>query len=129
MSAAESLGSHQLNSFAAFLEEKLHTSSENSIVQIPQMKNMADGKKPQKGGKKLEVMTAFEIPKDIYKDYCTPDEATHGKETKNERKVRIQRIEKRWSREWREYRYVTPKYMKKSLLILQAQDLHWHLAK
>ena len=48
MSAAESLGSHQLNSFAAFLEEKLHTSSENSIVQNPQLKKMADGKKPQK---------------------------------------------------------------------------------
>jgi len=62
MSATESLGSHQLNSFAAFLEEKLHTSSENSIVQIPQLKNMADGKKPHKGGKKPEVMTAFEIP-------------------------------------------------------------------
>ena len=65
MSAAESLGSHQLNSFAAFLEEKLHTSSENSIVQIPQLKNMADGKKPQKGGKKPEVMTAFEIPEEF----------------------------------------------------------------
>ena len=46
MSAAESLGSHQLNSFAAFLEVKLHTSSENSIVQIPHSKKMADGKKP-----------------------------------------------------------------------------------
>ena len=46
MSAAESLGSHQLNSFAAFLEEKLHTSSENSIVQIPQLKKMAAGEKP-----------------------------------------------------------------------------------
>ena len=45
MSAAESLGSHQLNSFAALLEEKLHTSLENSIVQIPHLKNMADGKK------------------------------------------------------------------------------------
>ena len=89
MSAAESLGSHQLNSFAAFLEEKLHTSSENSIVQIPQLKNMADGKKPQKGGKKPEVMTAFEIPKDIYVGYCMPDEAKHGKETKTEHKVRI----------------------------------------
>ena len=65
MSTAESLGSHQLNSFAAFLEEKLHTSSENSIVQIPQLKKMADGKKPRKGGKKPEVMTAFEIPEDI----------------------------------------------------------------
>ena len=32
MSAVESLGSYQLNSFAAFLEEMLHTSSENSIV-------------------------------------------------------------------------------------------------
>ena len=116
MSAAESLGSHQLNSFAAFLEEQLHTSSKNSIVQIPQLKNMADGKKPQKGGKKPEVMTAFEIPEEIYADYCTPDEAKFGKENKNQRKVRIQRIERRWAREWREYRYVTPKYMKKFAL-------------
>src|SRR5215216_3554154 len=74
---------------------------------------MADGKKPQKGGKKLEVNTAFEIPEDIYEEYCTPDEAKHGKENKNQRKVRIQRIERTWAREWREYRYVTPKYMKK----------------
>ena len=110
MSAAESLGSHQLNSSAAFLKEKLHTSSENSIVQIPQLKKMADSKRPQKGGNKLEVNTAFEIPADIYVGYCTPDEAKYGKETKNERKVRIQRIERRWAREWREYRYVTPKY-------------------
>ena len=83
ISAAESLGSHQLNSFAAFLEDKLHTSSENSIFQIPQLKKMADGKKPQKGGKRPEVMTAFEIPEDIYADYCTPDEAKFGKENKN----------------------------------------------
>ena len=69
---------------------------------------MADGKKPQKGGKKPEVNTAYEIPDDIYAGYCTPPE-----ETKNERKVRIQKIERRWAREWREYRYVTPKYMKK----------------
>ena len=106
MSAAESLGSHQLNSFAAFLEEKLHTSSENSIVQIPQLKKMADGKRPRKGGKRPEVNTSFEIPDDIYAGYCTPTE-----ETKNERKVRIQKIERRWAREWREYRYFTPKYM------------------
>ena len=52
MSAAESLGSHQLNSFAAFLEDKLHTSSEKSTVQNPQLKKIAYGKKPQKGGKK-----------------------------------------------------------------------------
>ena len=66
MSATESLGSHQLNSFAVFLEEELHTSLENSIVQIPQLKKMVDGKRPQKGGKKPEVMTAFEIPEEIY---------------------------------------------------------------
>ena len=82
MSAAESLGSHQLNSFAAFLEEKLHTSSENSVVQIPQLKKMADGTRTQKGGKRPEVNIAFEIPDDIYVRYCTPME-----ETKNERKV------------------------------------------
>ena len=51
-----------------------------------------------------------------YKDYCTPDEAKFGKEDKNQRKVRIQRIERRWAREWREYMYVTPKYMKKFAL-------------
>ena len=72
MSAAESLGSHQLNPFAAFLEEKLHTSSESSIVQIPQLKKMADGKKPQKGGKRPKINTAFEIPEDIYAGYCIP---------------------------------------------------------
>ena len=87
MSAAESLGSHQLNSFAAFLEEKLHTSSETSVVN-PQLKKMAD-KKPQKGGKRPEVNTAFEIPEDIYAGYCTLDEAKFGKEDKNHRKVRI----------------------------------------
>ena len=72
---------------------------------------MAEGKRPQKGGKRPEVNTAFEIPDDIYVGYCTPTE-----ETKNERKVRKQRIERRWAREWREYRYVTPKYMKKFAL-------------
>ena len=82
MSAAESLGSHQLNSFAVFLEEKLHTSSENSIVQIHHLKNMADGKKPQKGGKKPEVMTAFEIPEDLYADYCTPMRPSSEKKAK-----------------------------------------------
>ena len=102
MSAAESLGSHQLNSFAAFLEDNLHTSSETSKVQSPQVRKMADGKRPQKGGKRPETNTAFEIPDDIYDEYCTPDEATHGKENKNQRKVRIQRIERRWAKEWRE---------------------------
>ena len=95
MFAVESLGSHQLNSFAAFLEEKLHTSSKTSVVHIPQLKKMADGKKPQKGGKRPEVNTVFEIPKDIYAGYCTPDEATFGKEDKNQCKVHIQWIEGR----------------------------------
>ena len=88
MSAAESLGSHQLNSFAVFLKKNC-IPLQNSIVQNPQLKNMVDGKKPQKGGTKPEVNTVFEIPDDIYKDYCTPDEAMFGKEDKNQRKVRI----------------------------------------
>ena len=83
MSTAESLGSRQLNSFAAFLEDKLHTSSETSVVQNPQVKNMANGKRPQKGGKRLDTNTMFEIPKDRYGKYYTPDEAKHGKENKN----------------------------------------------
>ena len=48
MSATESLVSHQLNSFAAFLEEKLHTSSETSVVN-PQLKKMAASKREEKG--------------------------------------------------------------------------------
>ena len=84
MSAAESLGSHQLNSFAAFLEEKLHTSSETSIVQNPQVRKMAKGKRPHQGGKRPEANIAFEIPKDIYDEYCTPDEETNDKENKNQ---------------------------------------------
>ena len=59
MSAAESLGSHQLNSFAVFLEEKLHTSSETYIVQNPQLKKMAEEKRPQNGGKRPETNTTF----------------------------------------------------------------------
>ena len=66
MSAAKSLGSHQLNSFAAFLKEKLHTSLETSIVQNPQLKKMDEEKHPQKGGKRHETNTAFEISEDIY---------------------------------------------------------------
>ena len=95
MTDAESLGSHQLNSFAAFLKDKLHTSSETSIVQNPQVRKMADGKRPQKGGKRPETNTSFEIPEDIYAEYCTPDEAKHGKASKNQRKVCIQKIERR----------------------------------
>ena len=81
ISADESLGSHQLNSFAALLEENLQTSSESTKVQNPQLKKMADEKRPQKGGKRKEERTAFEIPEDLYDGYCTPDERIHGKET------------------------------------------------
>ena len=107
MSTDESLGSHQLNSFAAFLEENCTPPQKTSKVQSPQVKKMVDGKRPQKVGKRLETNTAFEITEDIYDEYCTSNEATHGKENKNQRKVRIQRIERRWAKEWREYRYVT----------------------
>ena len=83
MSAAESLGSHQLNSFAAFLKDKLHTSSEASKFQSPQVRKMIDGKRPQKGGKRPETNTTFEFLRDIYDEYCTSDEEIHGKENKN----------------------------------------------
>ena len=100
MSADESLGSHQLNSFAAFLEENLQVSSESSRVQFPQqkpeLKKMEDERK-QKGGKKLEQNTAIDIPEDIYLEYCTPDE----QESMPKRKIRLQKIERRWAKEWK----------------------------
>jgi hypothetical protein len=43
---------------------------------------MANGKRPQKGGKSKEEHTTFEIPEDIYAGYCTPNKNVHGKETK-----------------------------------------------
>ena len=112
MSADEYLGSHQINSFAALLEENLQTSLETSKVQNPQLKKMADGRKPQKGGKRKEEQTAFEIPDEIYAEYCTPDEETHGKETKEQRKMRMQKIKRYWTYQWRSYNFVTSKYMK-----------------
>ena len=55
---------------------------------------MPDGKRPQKGGKRKEEHTAFEIPDDLYEGYCTPDEETQGKETKEQRKTRMQKIKR-----------------------------------
>ena len=97
ISADESLGSHQLNSFAALLEENLQTSLETSKVQNPQLKKMADGKKPQKGGKRKEEHTEFDIPDELYAGYCTPDEEIHGKETDKQRKTRMQKIKRHWT--------------------------------
>ncbi|KAI4987586.1 hypothetical protein ZWY2020_020386 [Hordeum vulgare] len=72
---------------------------------------MEDERK-QKGGKKPEQNTAIDIPEDIYLEYCTPDE----QETMRKRKIRLQKIERRWAKEWKEYKFVTPKYAKKSAL-------------
>ncbi|KAI4975040.1 hypothetical protein ZWY2020_048647 [Hordeum vulgare] len=54
----------------------------------------------------------LDIPEDIYLDDCTPDEH----ETMAKRKIRLQKIERRWAKEWKEYRFVTPKYAKKFAL-------------
>ena len=48
----------------------------------------------------------------FYLDYCTPDE----NETMAKRKIRLQKIERRWAKEWKEYRFVTAKYAKKFAL-------------
>ena len=32
------------------------------------------------------------------------------------RNIRMQKIERRWAKEWKEYRFVTPKYVKKFAL-------------
>ncbi|KAI4989706.1 hypothetical protein ZWY2020_038069 [Hordeum vulgare] len=73
---------------------------------------MVDDKK-QKGGKNAELKTALVISEDIYVDYCAPDEKDYWKETNAKRKIRLHRIERRWAKEWRDYKYVTPKYTKK----------------
>ena len=73
---------------------------------------MADGKRPWKGGKRKEEHTTFEIPNDLYEGYCTPDEETHGKETKEQRKTHMQNIKRHWTYQWRSYNYITSKYMK-----------------
>ncbi|KAI5012034.1 hypothetical protein ZWY2020_024168 [Hordeum vulgare] len=66
----------------------------------------------QKGGKKLEQNSAFEIPEEIYVEYCMPHEEIHSKQTMAKRKISLQKIEHGCAKEWKEYRYVTPKYAK-----------------
>ena len=44
--------------------------------------------------KRKEEHTAFEIPNDIYSGYYTPNEAIQRKETKEQRKTRIQKIKR-----------------------------------
>ncbi|KAI4996690.1 hypothetical protein ZWY2020_052032 [Hordeum vulgare] len=99
-----------------FLEETLQGSSESSRFQnpqkVPRLKKM-EGERKQRGGKKLEQNTAVDIPDDIYLDYCTRDDEP---ETMPKRKIRLQKIERRWAKEWKEYRFVTPKYAKKFAL-------------
>ena len=85
---------------------------------------MEDDRK-QKGGKKLEQNTAVDIPEDIYLDYCTPDE----NETMAKRKIRLQKIERRWAKEWKEYRFVTPKYAKKFALKPLGDGAHLRIIK
>ncbi|KAI5005303.1 hypothetical protein ZWY2020_032546 [Hordeum vulgare] len=70
------------------------------------------GRKETEGGK-AGANTAVDIPDDIYLDYCTPDDEP---ETMPKRKIRLQKIERRWAKEWKEYRFVTPKYAKKFAL-------------
>ena len=45
-------------------------------------------------------------------EYRRPDE----QETMPKRKIRLHKIERRWAKEWKEYRFVTPKYAKKFAL-------------
>ncbi|KAI4991912.1 hypothetical protein ZWY2020_040298, partial [Hordeum vulgare] len=86
-----------------FLKETLPVSLESSRSQIPQqkpeLKKMKDDRK-RKGGNKLEQNTKFEIPEDVYADYCTRDEEIHGKEIMVKRKIRLQKIERRWAMEY-----------------------------
>ncbi|KAI5016571.1 hypothetical protein ZWY2020_006422 [Hordeum vulgare] len=88
-----------------------------------------DDDKKQNGGKKAELNTSFEIPDDIYADYCTPDEKVYVKETTLKRQIRLQKIEQRWAKEGKEYKYVKPKYFKKFSVKPPCNRLLWEINK
>src|SRR3954471_10349110 len=82
MSAEESYGSHSLTSFAAQLEL--------TIPQSPQLKKMAP--------RSRLTDTAKNLPPDLNELLKTPPHESLG-----DRKNRIQRITREWTRKWQNY--------------------------
>ena len=90
MSAAESLGSHSLNSFADYLQIHLESPGACSYLRTPVKplsKPMVDDKPVKKGGKKRQKNTAKDLPPALYEQYKSDEEETY-----TQRKNRIQWI-------------------------------------
>src|SRR4051812_44150745 len=85
MSAEESYGSHSLTSFAAQLER--------TIPQSPPLKKMAP--------RRMLTDTAKHLPPELYEKLKTPKHETAG-----ERKKRVQKITREWSKRWAAYEWI-----------------------
>ena len=97
MSVGESLGSHSLHSFAEFLQHHINSPEASScltkkplLVLKPYSLNfMASQKSMRKGDRQRHGETSKDLPADLHELYKTDPEETY-----NERKTRIQWIQR-----------------------------------
>ena len=105
MSVGESLGSHSLHSFVEFLQHHINSPEASSCLSSKRkylkplnvlkpfsLKFMASEKSARKGGRKHQGETSRDLPDDLSELYKTDPEEDY-----NQRKTRIQWIQRYWA--------------------------------
>ena len=72
---------------------------------------MATEKSTRKGGRQLRGNTSRDLPPDLYEFYKTDPEEDY-----NQRKTRIQWIQRYWAEQWYKYMFVTQEYAEKTAI-------------
>ena len=79
---------------------------------------MAIEKSVRKGGRKRHGDTSKDLPEDLYELYKTDPEEDY-----NQRKTRIQWIQRYWAEQWFKYKFVTKEYAEKNALKCPWSDI------
>ena len=124
MSVGESLGSHSLHSFAEYLQHHINSPEASScltskrkslkplnVLKPFSLKFMAAEKSARKGGRQHRGGTSKDLPKDLAEMYKTDPEEDY-----NQRKTRIQWIQRYWAEQWYKYKFVTQEYIEKNAI-------------
>ena len=124
MSVGESLGSHSLHSFAEFLQHHINSPEASSCLSSKRkplkplnvlkpfsLKFMAAEKSVRKGARQRRERTSKDLPDDLAELYKTDPEEDY-----NQRKTRIQWIQRYWSEQWFKYKFVTQEYAEKNAI-------------
>ena len=121
MSVGESLGSHSLHSFAEFLQHHINSLEASSCLNNRRktltaltpfsLHFMAIEKSARKGGRQRRGNTSRDLPDDLAELYKTDPEEDY-----NQRKTRIQWIQRYCAEQWFKYRFVTQEYAEKNAI-------------